>query len=87
MCFVQSGMELRVLYAVAYQKTWYGRWGYNYGRGGFNISRPSWKKAMASLSSVPVGALLQEAKSTDDVLARVISQYQVRGPACCVGGS
>lgn len=83
-CFVQSGMELRVLYAVAYQKTWYGRWGYNYGRGGFNISRPTWRKAMTTLSSVPVESLLQEVESTDTVLARVISLYQVCSPACCV---
>lgn len=31
-------MELRVLHAAAKKVTWYGQWGYNYGRGAFNIT-------------------------------------------------
>ena len=34
----QGGMELRVLHAAAKKATWYGQWGYNYGRGAFNIT-------------------------------------------------
>ena len=34
----QGGMELRVLHAAANKVTWYGQWGYNYGRGAFNIT-------------------------------------------------
>ena len=35
---MQGGMELRVLHAAAKKVTWYGQWGYNYGRGAFNIT-------------------------------------------------
>ena len=34
----QGGMELRVLHAAAFKNTWYGQWGYQYGRGAFNIT-------------------------------------------------
>ena len=32
---VQAGMELRLLHTVAHRQTWYGRWGFLFGRGGF----------------------------------------------------
>jgi len=35
---LQGGMELRVLHAAAHKTTWYGQWGYQYGRGAFNIT-------------------------------------------------
>lgn len=36
---LQGGMELRVLHAAAHKSTWYGQWGYQYGRGAFNITQ------------------------------------------------
>ena len=35
---MQGGMELRVLHAATHKMTWYGQWGYQYGRGAFNIT-------------------------------------------------
>ena len=32
-------MELRVLHTAAHLHTWYGQWGYDYGRGGYNMTR------------------------------------------------
>ena len=32
-------MELRVLHTVAHRQTWYGGWGYAFGRGGFAIGK------------------------------------------------
>lgn len=32
-------MELRLLHAVANRQTWYGRWGFLFGRGGFAIGK------------------------------------------------
>ena len=37
---LQAGMELRVLHTAAYGCTWYGQWGYTFGRGGYNIQEP-----------------------------------------------
>ena len=41
-CMMQGGMELRVLHAAAHKVTWYGRWGYHFGRGAFNITHNKW---------------------------------------------
>eukprot|EP00884_Botryococcus_braunii_P013401 jgi/Botrbrau1/22061/Bobra.0024s0070.1 len=82
----KSGMELRVLHAVAFQKTWYGRWGYTYGRGGFNISRQIWKKAMGALSAVTVASVRDNAV-TDETLGKIISRCQEGGASSqeCLG--
>lgn len=42
---MQGGMELRVLHAAAKKVTWYGQWGYNYGRGAFNITHSKYVKS------------------------------------------
>ena len=36
---IQAGMELRLLHTVAHRQTWYGRWGFLFGRGGFAIGK------------------------------------------------
>jgi hypothetical protein len=38
LCVLQAGMELRVLHSAARRMTWYGRWQYGFGRGGFNMT-------------------------------------------------
>ena len=35
----QAGMELRLLHAAAHRQTWYGRWGFVFGRGGFAVGK------------------------------------------------
>ncbi len=37
--YAQAGMELRVLHTVAHGQSWYGAWGYAFGRGGFAIGK------------------------------------------------
>ena len=32
-------MELRLLHAAAHRQTWYGRWGFVFGRGGFAVGK------------------------------------------------
>ena len=55
----KGGVELRVLLAAsAHQRTWYGRFGYGFGRGGHGTKRSSWKKAAAAASGAPLAPLL-----------------------------
>jgi hypothetical protein len=75
---VQSGMELRVLHAAAHRTTWYGTWGYTFGRGDFNISRATWKKAMSFLHSCPLAPILVDLGDKDAVLVRIIERIRVR---------
>lgn len=44
-------MELRVLFPAAFKATWYGRWGYAFGRAGFGIRPAAWKRAAAAVSA------------------------------------
>ena len=50
---LQGGMELRVLFPAAYKSTWYGRWGYGFGRAGFGIKPAAWKRAVSAVSDLP----------------------------------
>ena len=72
-------MELRVLYAVAHQATWYGNWGYEFGRGPFNILKTTWRATLRNVHSLPMAALLSDFMShtSDAVLPEIIDRYQV----------
>ena len=76
----QGGMELRVLHMAAWRTTWYGRWGYAFGRGGFGIAKGAWRRAAESVSRVPLDALLQDFEGLNPVLPSLVQRYQVRSP-------
>lgn len=44
-------MELRLLHTVAHRQTWYGRWGYVFGRGGFAIGKQVGLSVLLALQS------------------------------------
>lgn len=73
-------MELRVLHMAAWRTTWYGRWGYAFGRGGFGIAKGTWRRAAESVSRVPLDALLQDFEGLDPALPTVVQRYQVHLP-------
>jgi len=80
-------MELRVLHMAAHGTTWYGRWGYAFGRGGFNIQAPAWRAAAAAVAAAPLAALRADFAATgaDADALRVLERYEVRrgGSARC----
>ncbi|KAK9867052.1 hypothetical protein WJX84_008430 [Apatococcus fuscideae] len=43
----KGGMELRVLHTAAHQQTWYGQWGYKFGRAGFNLSATAYHRSLS----------------------------------------
>lgn len=73
----QVGMELRVLHAAAFRNTWYGQWGYGFGRGGFAISRSAWRKSADSVSKALLDDILADFNGTDAQLTEVIERYKV----------
>lgn len=80
-----GGMELRVLHTAAHRMTWYGRWGYAFGRAGFNISAATWRRAAGRVHGAALAPLLQELPRRDPSAARIIHRYQVSTrttPAC-----
>lgn len=72
-------MELRVLHAVAYQATWYGDWGYEFGRAPFNINKTTWRATLKNVHSLSMNSILTDfnAHTADAVLPEIIDRYQV----------
>ncbi len=70
-------MELRVLFPAAFKSTWYGRWDYSFGRGGFNIRPAAWRRAAAAVHDTSLAARLRAAPGGGaGPPARIISRYQ-----------
>ena len=77
---MQSGMELRVLHSAAYLQTWYGKWGYGFGRGPFSISRKTWKSTVTSVHNTPMASVLADFEIcvADHAIPAIIERYQVQ---------
>ena len=77
---MQSGMELRVLHSAAYLQTWYGKWGYGFGRGPFNISKKTWKSTVTSVHNTPMASVLADFENcvADLAIPAIIERYQVQ---------
>ena len=69
----RGGVALRVLHAVAHGETWYGRWGYGWGRAPHGGSRTAWAAAATTSRGARLPALaagLRAAAAAGDTLAR-----------------
>ncbi len=75
--FGQSGMELSVLHMSAYRNTWYGRWGYAFGRGGFGISRTTWRRAADAVHKTLLADVLEDFQGSDPAPTHIIDRYLV----------
>jgi hypothetical protein len=81
-------LELRVLHAIAYGKTWYGRWIYNFGRGPYNRSAADWAAAVATASGTLLHELLDASgkRRRKTVAVRsVLGRYGSGGAAATLG--
>lgn len=70
-------MPLRVLHVVAFQETWYGRWGYSFGRGGFHITKTAWRKAASLINRAPISAISRDFRGVDDAVVKILDRYRV----------
>ncbi|EIE21728.1 hypothetical protein COCSUDRAFT_47922 [Coccomyxa subellipsoidea C-169] len=73
----KAGMELRVLHMSAFRNTWYGRWGYAFGRGGFGISRAAWRRAADAVHKTLLADVLADFQGSDPALAHIIERSSV----------
>ena len=46
-----------MLFPAACKSTWYGRWGYGFGRAGFGIKPAAWKRAVSAVSGFCIRVL------------------------------
>lgn len=70
-------MELRVLFPAAFKATWYGRWGYVFGRGGFGIKPAAWRRAASAVHNASLAVRLEQSPGGNSAPAKVIARYQV----------
>jgi hypothetical protein len=73
----QGGMELRVLHVAAWRTTWYGRWNYEFGRGGFGIPKAAWRRAAEAVCRAPLAAVLDDFRGSDLGIEAIAQRYQV----------
>jgi hypothetical protein len=70
------GLDFRLLHAVAYGSTWYGRWGYKFGRGSFGVSEAAYSAAIALLQSLPLATISEHFEMVDHMVPVIIARYQ-----------
>jgi hypothetical protein len=69
-------MELRLLLGVAHGDTWFGRWGYRFGRPSYGVALPSYQQSLHALQSMPLGALVGHLSCFGQELPLVVNKYQ-----------
>lgn len=75
---LQMGMDLRVLLPAATGATFYGNWGFGFGRAGYGRRREDWDAAVATLATTPLSDI-QTAYRNEFTTSAVLHRYQQVG--------
>ncbi|CAD7700355.1 unnamed protein product [Ostreobium quekettii] len=77
----RRGMLLRILHAAGHRRTWYGEWGYAFGRAGYNIQQADWQRAVEEVHGSSLAGLLQDfrAGGVDERVVRIVERYKGAG--------
>lgn len=70
------GLEYRLLHSVANGHSWYGNWGYEFGTGSYALTQDAYKKAVDTLSNMPLSSFVFQSRGPRNRLQCVISLYQ-----------
>jgi hypothetical protein len=80
----KNDMTLRLLHTAAYGHTWYGKWGYEFGRGSFAITQTAWHHAVNGVMRAPLNAMLKDFEAVDAAVCAILGTYSAllgQGPA------
>lgn len=72
----RGAMSLRLIYGVGYGKTWFGNWGYRYGRGSYGVTHRMYRDSMEALQSLPLCLLVPHFGSLRHEIPAIIAKYQ-----------
>ncbi|XVF51487.1 hypothetical protein PTKIN_Ptkin04bG0189100 [Pterospermum kingtungense] len=72
----KRGMELRLLYGVAYSQPWFGHWGYKFGRGSYGVNQPIYQKAIEAIQGMPLCLLNPHLSISYNDISVIFSRYQ-----------
>jgi len=70
------GLEYRLLHAITNDHPWYGDWGYEFGAGSFALTVDAYRKAVNTLSNMPLNLFLSQMRKPRTRLQDVILFYQ-----------
>ncbi|MQL83399.1 hypothetical protein Taro_015899 [Colocasia esculenta] len=70
------GLEYRLVHAVTTGHSWYGNWGYEFGAGSFALTADAYRKAVDSLSNLPLSIYFSHSRSPRTHLQDVIAMYR-----------
>lgn len=73
----KAGMELRVLYTAAYGHTWYGSYGYVFGRGPYNTSEAKWTAAANFIAAASLAHLMYDFDGVEGGVSAVVRRYRL----------
>lgn len=73
----KRGIDLRLLHAVAYGKSWFGQWGYVYGRGSFGVNQIMYQSAIEALQSIPINLLAHHLATDKTETLTTMLRYQI----------
>lgn len=69
-------MDLRLLHGAAYGQSWFGHWGYQFGRGSFGVTQQMYEKALEALQNVPLCILAHHIGPSNMEVPILFSKYQ-----------
>ncbi|GAV86568.1 PHD domain-containing protein [Cephalotus follicularis] len=72
----KKGMELRLLHGVAYGGSWFGRWGYKFGRGCYGVTQPIYWKAMKAIQGMSLSLLIYHLGHYAHDIPSIFTRYQ-----------
>lgn len=74
----KRGMDLRLLYGVAYGHPWFGRWGYKFHKGSFGVRPQDYHRTIDYLSSLELDQILCDFHGTQPFqeIKQIIRHYR-----------
>jgi hypothetical protein len=73
----RAGMELRVVHTAATGQTWYGQFGYQFGRGVYNTKEHAWRAAAGHVAAAPLAHLLHDFLGVEAGVEAVVRRYRL----------
>ncbi|CAL5212062.1 unnamed protein product [Lathyrus oleraceus] len=70
------GLDYRLLHAITNGHSWYGNWGYEFGTGCYGLTKEAYKKAVDTLSNLPLSSFSFQGRGPRNRVHTVISLYQ-----------
>ncbi|XP_023734537.1 PHD finger protein MALE STERILITY 1 [Lactuca sativa] len=71
-----KSMDMRLLHGVAYGQSWFGQWGYHFGRGSFGVTQQMYQKALDALQNIPLCIIAQNIGTSNMEIPLMLSRYQ-----------